>query len=78
MTRHQRRHLSYLLRLWPVHQQDQTAWRASLENPHTGELLGFATLERLFAFLEDQTSMASDEKASPPNPGYPLACQPVV
>lgn len=47
---------SYLLRLWLAKEQDQTVWRASLENPHTGERLGFATLERLFAFLEDQTT----------------------
>ena len=66
MTRHERR-LSYLLRLWLVQQQGQTVWRASLENPHTGEQLGFATLERLFAFLEDQTSMTGAEKPAPPN-----------
>lgn len=47
---------SYLLRLWPATEQGQTVWRASLENPHTGERLGFASLERLFAFLEDQTT----------------------
>lgn len=47
---------SYLLRLWPVKQQGRASWRASLENPQTGERLGFASLERLFAFLEDQTA----------------------
>ena len=67
MTHHQRPRLSYLLRLWPVQQQDQTVWRASLENPHTGERLGFATLERLFAFLEDQTAMTDTEKPAPSN-----------
>jgi hypothetical protein len=66
MTRKQRR-LSYLLRLWPVQQAGQTVWRASLENPHTGEQLGFATLERLFAFLEDQTVLAGDEKPAASN-----------
>jgi hypothetical protein len=66
MTRKQRR-LSYLLRLWPAEHEGQTVWRASLENPHTGEQLGFATLERLFAFLEDQTTMAGDEKQPPAN-----------
>jgi hypothetical protein len=68
MTRKQHRRLSYLLRLWPVQGAGQTVWRASLENPHTGEQLGFATLERLFAFLEDQTLLAADEQSSPPNP----------
>ncbi len=62
MTQNQRPRLAYLLRLWPVQQVEQTVWRASLENPHTGEMLGFATLERLFAFLEDQTAMTDAEK----------------
>ena len=47
---------SYLLRLWPANHQGQVTWRASLENPQTGERLGFASLERLFAFLQDQTA----------------------
>jgi hypothetical protein len=45
---------SYLLRLWATEEQGQLLWRASLENPHTGERLGFATLEHLFTFLQDQ------------------------
>lgn len=45
---------SYLLRLWPAGQGAQRRWRASLENPVTGERLGFGTLERLVAFLHDQ------------------------
>jgi hypothetical protein len=40
--------------------QGQSGWRASLENPHTGERLGFSNLERLFAFLIDQTSIEID------------------
>jgi hypothetical protein len=47
---------SYLLRLWLVTGAGQGTWRASLENPQTGERLGFASLARLFAFLEDQTT----------------------
>ncbi len=56
---------SYLLRLWLAKEQDQTVWRASLENPHTGERLGFATLERLFAFLEDQTTAVAQGDSEP-------------
>jgi hypothetical protein len=48
------RYHSFLLRLWLVDEQEGLTWRASLENPHTGERLGFATLERLFIFLQDQ------------------------
>ena len=45
---------SYLLRMWLAADEKGRVWRASLENPHTGERLTFASLERLFAFLEDQ------------------------
>jgi hypothetical protein len=52
----QKRYRSYLLRLWQIDAQGESGWRASLEDPHTGEQLGFGNLERLFAFLIDQTS----------------------
>ncbi len=44
---------SYLLRLWCDETPDQ-CWCASLEDPHTGERIGFASLEQLFAFLMEQ------------------------
>lgn len=47
-------YLSYLLRLWQSGSRDSAVWRASLENPMTGERLGFATLKELFIFLETQ------------------------
>ena len=50
------RYHSYLLRLWPAGEPGKLVWRASLENPRTGERLAFASLERLFAFLQDQTA----------------------
>jgi len=49
------RYLSYLLRLWQSGSRDRSAWRASLQNPMTGERQGFATLRGLFTFLETQT-----------------------
>jgi hypothetical protein len=48
-------YFAYLLRLWSVQEEEVVVWRASLESPQTGERLGFSTLARLFAFLEDQT-----------------------
>lgn len=42
---------SYLLRLWCTEQSESDCWRASLENPRTGERIGFANPEELFAFL---------------------------
>jgi hypothetical protein len=46
---------SYLLRLWRTSSQGNAVWRASLESAQTGERRGFADLESLFAFLEEQT-----------------------
>jgi hypothetical protein len=40
---------SYLLRLWRDRAQDP--WRASLQSTATEQLLQFASLEALFAFL---------------------------
>ena len=54
MTPEQRRYYSYLLRLWQVDGAGSPIWRASLEDPHTGERRGFADLESLFAFLKEQ------------------------
>jgi hypothetical protein len=49
------KYLSYLLRLWLVEENGNNVWRASLEVTHSGEKHGFASLESLFAFLEEQT-----------------------
>jgi len=56
-------HLSYLLRLWRM-QGDGAAWRCSVESPHTGERLGFGSLDELIAFLREQTgTLPGTEKA---------------
>ena len=70
MNREQGRYLSYLLRLWQSESRGEGSWRASLEDPHTGERKGFANLRALFTFLEqetghrvrDQTIPNADEK----------------
>jgi hypothetical protein len=58
MAKQQPGYLSYLLRLWRVSDQqgseassERVAWRASLEDPRTGELHKFASLEEVFDFL---------------------------
>ncbi len=48
---------SYLLRLWRVDEPRGFNWQASLEIPETGERIGFASLEELFAYLMDLTTM---------------------
>jgi hypothetical protein len=43
-------YLAYMLRLW-WDGAEEGEWRASLEDPHTGERTGFASPEALLAFL---------------------------
>lgn len=48
----QETYMAYMLRMWQVGRRDGKAiWRASLENPHTGERLPFGDAKDLFAFL---------------------------
>lgn len=54
-------YLSFLLRLWRVKQSNENGWRASLEDPHTGEVRGFASLELLWDFLREQTQNAANQ-----------------
>ena len=53
-------YISYLLRVWQTSDKERVAWRASLESPHTGERIGFADLDKLFAFLRQQTGAVGD------------------
>jgi hypothetical protein len=64
MTNHIR-YRAYLLRLWEADGDEPPAWRASLEDPHTGQRTSFADLAQLFAYLEAQ---AQDRRTPPPDP----------
>jgi hypothetical protein len=57
---------AYLLRLWVSDSEtsDKAGWRASLEDSHTGERLGFASLEQLFAFLITSTEVKKEQARS--------------
>jgi len=61
-----KKYQAYLLRLW--RESSQQPWRAMLEDPHTGDQHGFATLEQLFAFLQQQTQAmpATGDEHDPP------------
>lgn len=50
------RYRAYLLRFWEERGQPTSVavWRFSLEDPHTGQRHGFATLDALLAFLQTQ------------------------
>ena len=45
---------AYLLRFWQVGRGRDTAWRASLENPRTGEEKRFSSIQDMHVFLEEQ------------------------
>jgi hypothetical protein len=64
-TMEETRYLSYLLRLWAVKSAGVTYWRASLENPTTGDRQGFPNLEALFTYLEWVAQDPSGEKHIP-------------
>lgn len=51
MTDQENRYRAFMLRLYRVGASEQPDWRASLEDPHTGERHGFATLSELLDFL---------------------------
>lgn len=53
MMKRSGKYRAYLLRLWREGQAN--SWRATLQNPHTGERLNFATLSSLLTFLEQET-----------------------
>ncbi|MGD8475494.1 MAG: hypothetical protein PVH59_15360 [Anaerolineae bacterium] len=56
-------YLAYLLRLWREMGGETTRWRASLEDPHSGDKLGFAHLDELVAFLRERTGLAPPEES---------------
>jgi len=69
MATERKGYLAYLVRLWRVNLEGETAWRASLEDAHTGESCGFISLEDLFDFLRQKAKKynveESDEEDSP-------------
>ena len=50
-------YFAYLLRLWREKGGQTTWWRASLQDPHSGERVGFAHLDELVTFLREQTGL---------------------
>ena len=56
-------YLSYMLRLWQAGSRNgKSVWRASLENPHTGERLAFGGVEALVAFLVEKTDSPMERR----------------
>jgi hypothetical protein len=62
MNHSERPYLSYLLRLWRAAGDGDTVWRSSLQPAVSGERRHFATLEKLFAYLKQETGALSPEE----------------
>jgi hypothetical protein len=50
---------AYVLRLWQVETENGAVWRASLDDPHSGEYKGFADLNACYQFLRDKINSFS-------------------
>ena len=61
----QQRYVAYLIRLWLSDNAGEPVWRGSLEDPHTGNRLGFADLSSLFEYLRRQTESQSNTPGDP-------------
>ena len=68
MDEGRRRYISYLLRLWRIEDRGKPSWRASLEDPGSGDRLGFAGIDDLCAFLRWE---ADQPPSSPPTHASP-------
>jgi hypothetical protein len=55
-------YFSYLLRLWVVRVEHVLIWRASLENPHTQEIVGFESIQKLAEYLERKTHLDNEDE----------------
>ncbi len=55
-----RRYCAYLLRCWQSSEGEKLAWRASLEDPHTGERIGFATFDAAVDFLRERIQVMGE------------------
>ncbi len=45
-------YIAYLVRLW---REDDTTWRGTLEDPHTGQRYAFADVETLLEHIRSET-----------------------
>jgi hypothetical protein len=66
MAQEQQGYVAYLVRFWQISSGESIVWRASLDDPSTGERKGFANPASLFTFLCDQLgeSSADDQPAA--------------
>ncbi|MEM7119168.1 MAG: hypothetical protein AAF614_42515 [Chloroflexota bacterium] len=51
----------YMLRIWTQGQEQAQALRLSIEDPRTGQRVGFGTLHELLAFLQQSHASPTTE-----------------
>ena len=61
MKREKSIYISYLVRIWETHTNDDISLRASLERPGIKERVGFSNMDELFAFIRDDVSRKTSE-----------------
>jgi hypothetical protein len=68
MKQNQHSYFSYILRLWRVEGEEvqagcvnESKFRASLDDPQTGDRVGFANLEALFDYIRKVTKPSKEE-----------------
>ena len=68
MKPNQQSYFSYILRLWRGEGEEiqvgcvnESKFRASLDDPQTGDRVGFADLEALFDYIREVTKYANDD-----------------
>jgi hypothetical protein len=54
---------AYLLRIW--REEVGMPWRATLQNPHTGEQEGFASVDQLIEFIRHKTEEGDSSQNMP-------------
>ena len=52
---------AYMLRFWPEQTPNETIWRFTLLDPHSGQRKGFHSLDALFGYL---TSLTTNDETS--------------
>ena len=67
---------AYLLRLWQTGSPDDLTWRASLEDPHKRQVIGFGSLDELLEYLR-HLSM-EDVSGSRQNGGKTMNTRPYI
>jgi hypothetical protein len=55
-----RRYFAWLLRIWESG-EDEANWQASLQDPHSGERIGFASPEGMWLYVRKHMATAQEQ-----------------